>query len=140
MLGSAQMEFCLYRVASGFLSVAGPLSGYFLVGSKNLTDILIAKNNSRNEVVIGVCIWMGLVPLRGFWIPIPARKRRFRRCSSVEDVHPLPPHALDPTLPRATFRQSFLATSTNQNPYSLLHSCNLFKTSLPLRMKCWLMV
>ena len=29
---------------------------------------------------------MGLVPLRGFWIPIPAREHRFRRCSSVEDV------------------------------------------------------
>ena len=40
----------------------------------------------------------------GLRIQIPARKPRFLRYSSVEDVHPLPPHALDPALPRAALR------------------------------------
>jgi len=37
-------------------------------------------------------------------IQIPAWKPRFLRYSPVEDVHPLPPHALDPALPRAALR------------------------------------
>ena len=56
-------------------------------------------------------IWVVIVPLRGIWIPLPARKPRFRRCSSVVDVYPLHHNALEPALPSSAFRQSFLATS-----------------------------
>ena len=49
------------------------------------------------------------MPLSGTWIPIPARKHRFRRCSSVVGVYPLHRHALDPALPSSAFRQSLLA-------------------------------
>ena len=59
------------------------------------------------------------MPLRGIWIPIPARKPRFRRCSSVVDVYPLHRHALDPALPSAAFRQSLLATSIESIPFAL---------------------
>ena len=62
-------------------------------------SILIAKNYCRNGDVIGCAFGWGIMPLRGIWIPIPAWKPRIRRCSSVEDVHPLPPSRLGPGAP-----------------------------------------
>jgi len=55
---------------------------------------------------------------------------RFRRYSPVEDVHPLPRHALDPALQRSAFRQSYLATSITRRS-SFKHPASLLPKRYP---------
>jgi len=62
-------------------------------------------------------------------IQIPAWKPRFLRYSSVEDVHPLPPHALAPALPRTALRLALRQAQDFQhfrNPFDRLRTWQLF--------------